>query len=120
MIWEYRKTLSCIKCKLNNASVLAFHHIDSKLKNFGISQGYWRKEKIINEEIAKTVCLCYNCHEEFHYTYRQHKQFSKTNQTQLEQYLGKKVIPLKIDIEDYTSVVEQNVSKFYDLPFLIT
>ena len=116
LIWEYKKTLSCIKCGISDPVILLFHHIDSKLKSEKICLLYRTSRGVINKEIEKTTCLCHNCHEDFHYLYGR----KDTNHTQIEQYLGKKVIPLKVDIKDYLPIMEQKISQFYDLPFLIT
>ena len=113
-IWQYKKSLSCIKCGINDPVILLFHHINSNLKNENISTMYNRSHICINQEITKTTCLCHNCHEDFHYIYGK-----KTNQAQLEQYLGKKVIPLQVDIRDYLPNIDQMVSNFYNLSFSI-
>lgn len=116
LIWECKKTLSCTKCGIANSAILLFHHIDSKLKSEKICLLYKTSRGVINKEIAKTICLCHNCHEDFHYLIGYHVP---TNKQQLEQYIGKKVIPLKVDIKDYLPIIEQNISQFYNLPFLI-
>ena len=113
-IWEFKKTLSCIKCGIKDPVILLFHHIDSSLKNEKISIIYRKSHNIINQEIAKTVCLCHNCHQDFHYIYG-----LLTTQIQLEEYLNKKAIPLKVDIKDYFSIIDQKTSEFYKLSFLI-
>lgn len=115
LIWTYKKTLSCVKCEINDPVILLFHHIDSKLKSEKISRIYYNGRDIINKELKKTICLCQNCHEDFHSRYG-----TKTIQSQLEEFLGKKVIPLKVDIKDYLPTIDQNISKFYNLSFLIT
>jgi len=115
LIWETKKNLSCIKCGINDPVILLFHHINSKLKSEKICLLYKTSRGVIEKEIAKTTCLCHNCHEEFHYIYGR----KDNTQTQLEQYLGKKVIPLEVNIQDYLPIVEQNISQFYNLPFLI-
>lgn len=115
MIWEYKKTLSCAKCGINDPVILLFHHINSKDKHKKVSVLYKSGRGTINKEIAKTTCLCHNCHENFHYIYGK-----KTNKKQLEQYIGKKIIPLEANIQDYLPLIEQNISEYYDLSFLIT
>ena len=116
LIWELKKSLSCIKCGTKYPVILLFHHIDNKLKKEKICLMYKTSRGVINKEIAKTVCLCHNCHEDFHYIYGR-KDNSKS---QLEKYIDKKVILLKVDIRDYLPIFDQKISEFYNLPFLIT
>jgi predicted HNH restriction endonuclease len=58
----------CEKCgynKCNNA--LEFHHLDPKIKEFGISEkGYTRSWKSIEKELNCCQLLCANCHREVH------------------------------------------------------
>ena len=61
----------CLKCGETRPWVIQFHHIDPSTKSFnvsfvGINGGV--NEKVKNE-ISKCVCLCSNCHDEFHYFY---------------------------------------------------
>jgi hypothetical protein len=59
---DYKKTLSCKCCGLDDYRVLEFHHLADKQGNIShmVSAGYsW---KTINKEIAKCVALCSNCH----------------------------------------------------------
>jgi len=114
LIWELKKTLSCEKCGINNTVILLFHHIDSELKKEKICLLYKASRGAINKEIEKTICLCHNCHEDFHYIYGR-----QTNKTQLEEYIGKKKTPLKVNIQDYLPIIDQNISQFYNLTFSI-
>ena len=60
----------CTKCGQNRKYVIDFHHIDPSLKKFDVSKGSTgRSKNSILEEINKCVCLCRNCHTEFHYLY---------------------------------------------------
>lgn len=59
----------CIKCGYNKCiAALEFHHLDSNIKDFGISsKGYtksWEKVKI---ELDKCELVCSNCHMEIHH-----------------------------------------------------
>jgi len=60
---------SCQCCGYNSCTAaLAFHHLDPKVKELGIS--YTRAnptswERIINE-LRKCVLVCHNCHSEIH------------------------------------------------------
>ncbi len=105
LIWELKKSLSCIKCGIDDPVILLFHHIDSKLKKEKICLLFKTSRGIINQEIAKTTCLCHNCHKDFHCIYGR-----KTNTQQLEGYLNKKVFPIKINIEDYLPIINQKIS----------
>ena len=66
---EYKKVLSCQKCGENYINCLEFHHMDSKNKDFGISDSIWRmgysRNKILSE-IEKCTVLCANCHRKQH------------------------------------------------------
>ena len=115
VIWEFKKSLFCLKCKTKDPVILLFHHIDGNSKKYKISELFEKSHKKLIQEISKTICLCHNCHEDFHCFYGR-----QTNQTQLEEYVGKKVIPLKINIQDYLSHIDQKISEFYTLSFSIT
>ena len=58
----------CSQCGYDRClDALEFHHVDSSVKDFGISnRGYTRSWKKVREEIEKCVLLCANCHREFH------------------------------------------------------
>ncbi|MCI7428559.1 MAG: hypothetical protein MSS83_05580 [Methanobrevibacter sp.] len=61
----------CVKCGESRIWVIQFHHIDPNLKSFALAEGkkyHKSKEDVINES-KKCVCLCANCHKEFHYFY---------------------------------------------------
>lgn len=58
----------CAKCGETRQWVIQFHHVDPSTKKFVIGSGRNSKESI-DEEIKKCVCLCSNCHDEFHYFY---------------------------------------------------
>ena len=45
-----------------------FHHVDPALKLFCIGVGSHTDEETA-AEIAKCVCVCSNCHRDFHHTY---------------------------------------------------
>ena len=60
----------CSICKYNkNYAALAFHHIDSKLKELKLdlrscSNNKWSK---LLDEANKCILLCHNCHMEHHH-----------------------------------------------------
>ncbi len=59
---EYKKTLQCDRCGLEDHRLLEFHHIGDKDKNVSklVNHGYaWRR---IEDEISKCIPLCANCH----------------------------------------------------------
>lgn len=78
---------SCVKCGENRLYLIQFHHIDPSTKLFNITEG-GSKNKNIQEEVKKCVCLCSNCHDEFHYFYGKVPKYPKES---LEEYLGVKL-----------------------------
>lgn len=64
----------CSKCGYNKCiAALDFHHIDSKNKSFGISQGMRMglPYKKLLKETKKCILVCSNCHHEMHENLRQ-------------------------------------------------
>lgn len=60
----------CQKCGEQRLYLIQFHHIDPATKEFEISASFaHKKAEICEEEVKKCVCLCSNCHDEFHYFY---------------------------------------------------
>lgn len=60
----------CQKCGEQRLYLIQFHHIDPATKEFDIGASIINKNpKICEEEVKKCVCLCSNCHDEFHYFY---------------------------------------------------
>lgn len=57
----------CIKCGETRPWVIQFHHVNPKNKVFSISQCGTRARDMLWKEASKCVCLCANCHDEFHY-----------------------------------------------------
>jgi hypothetical protein len=62
------KGSKCIACGYNKCiKALEFHHLDSKIKDFGISEkGYTRSWEKVKKELDKCILLCANCHREVH------------------------------------------------------
>lgn len=60
---------NCVKCGENRHYVLDFHHIDPSTKKFNLGLNSIKDKTKIIEEASKCVCLCRNCHQEFHYLY---------------------------------------------------
>ena len=61
----------CIKCGEKRPWVIQFHHKDNSQKSFGIGNwaNYHKSKNDVINEVKKCVCLCANCHKEFHYLY---------------------------------------------------
>ena len=72
---EFLDTLKtpCAKCGETRVWVLQFHHVNPEEKSFGISDGknFHKSKEALIEEAKKTICLCANCHKEFHHFYGQ-------------------------------------------------
>lgn len=74
----------CIKCGESRIYVVDYHHIDPLEKLFDISKKHEHGMVKLKNEILKCVCLCRNCHAEFHYLYG--KDATKED---LLEYLGR-------------------------------
>jgi hypothetical protein len=60
----------CVKCGETRLYVIDFHHIDPATKSFNINRKIAKTHfEVIKAEVSKCVCLCRNCHMEFHYFY---------------------------------------------------
>ena len=60
---------TCAKCGENRGYVLDYHHIDPTEKENTVARmtsNNYTLDKVM-EEIQKCICLCSNCHREFHY-----------------------------------------------------
>lgn len=68
---EYVRSLKtvCQKCGEERLYLIQFHHVDPSKKSFMLSSPGTRSKAAIWEEASKCVCLCSNCHDEFHYLY---------------------------------------------------
>lgn len=79
----------CEKCGESRLYLIQFHHIDPSQKEFCIgAQATSRNDDVLSAEVKKCVCLCSNCHDEFHYLYGAHPQFPIEA---LSEYLGREV-----------------------------
>ena len=63
---DSRKT-PCVKCGESRLMCLSFHHKQPSEKEFTIGKVRKSSLKVIEQEINKCICLCFNCHREFHY-----------------------------------------------------
>lgn len=89
----------CAKCGETRGYVLQYHHIDPKTKSISIGASCARDANLIENEIKKCVCLCANCHKEFHHFYGARP---KNPISSLEEYLGKPIPSEQLDaIREY-------------------
>ena len=67
--YEYKKTLSCIKCGESHTACLEFHHRDPTTKKFHIARFNSLKQSKgdLQAEMAKCDVLCANCHRKLHW-----------------------------------------------------
>ena len=65
-IKQYKEMSSCLKCPEARAVCLEFHHKDPATKKFAISEGRRQSIQAIDDEIAKCVVVCANCHRILH------------------------------------------------------
>lgn len=61
------KKYPCAKCGESRIRCLSFHHVNPQEKEFTIGQIRKSSFDKIEKEINKCICLCLNCHHEFHY-----------------------------------------------------
>lgn len=59
----------CAKCGEARPYVIQFHHIDPSTKVGGIGTMKKYPKDVLIAEVRKCVCLCANCHFEYHFTY---------------------------------------------------
>ena len=83
--WEKRNFIDkqrncCAKCGETRTHILDFHHKNPKDKQFTIGRLKKGSEETIQKEIDKCVCLCANCHRDFHF-------LERTLQITLDEYL---------------------------------
>ena len=77
----------CAKCGDKRLYVIDFHHVNPAEKTCAISIS--RSEQTIKAEAKKCICLCRNCHQEFHYFYGKHPEDPVKA---LKEYLGSEEI----------------------------
>lgn len=64
-IFNYLSSKSCNQCGISDVLVLEFDHKNPKRKSFNLGQAFMDKSmtlKKVEQEIAKCVVLCSNCH----------------------------------------------------------
>lgn len=66
--YEYKSTLSCIKCGFSHPAAIDFHHRERSEKEFDPSmmRNFTNKKRFL-KEIEKCDVLCSNCHRILHY-----------------------------------------------------
>ena len=64
---EYKKSLACDQCGLQDHRVLEFHHLSDKYFDIGNLLSKGCSQQRIELEIAKCLPLCANCHRILHY-----------------------------------------------------
>jgi len=58
----------CFICKqVYSWYVYDFHHLNPKEKEYNISYLYRQPQEILDQELAKCILVCANCHREIHY-----------------------------------------------------
>lgn len=77
----------CAKCGEARPYVLDFHHINPKEKSFNINRKTSKTDfSVIENEVKKCICLCRNCHMEYHFFFGQNPS---DPQGTLQEYLDK-------------------------------
>ena len=87
---------SCVKCGETRPYVIDFHHIDPSTKAFEPSQLINASNSKLADELKKCVCLCRNCHAEFHYWYGNKPENPVED---LKKYLGADPWDLVVEIK---------------------
>lgn len=82
---------NCAKCGESRRYLIEFHHIDPSKKEFTLGDGTKLHKSIedVRKEAEKCVCLCANCHKEFHHFYG---------------------VKLKHPVEDLTDYLEREIT----------
>jgi len=56
----------CVVCGEDDSSCLDFHHKDREQKDMAVSQMLGMNDQRLQDEIAKCIVLCSNCHRKGH------------------------------------------------------
>jgi hypothetical protein len=69
IVQQWKTELCCAKCGESRGYVLDYHHIDPSQKEDTIARMISNNYTLdkVKQEIEKCICLCANCHREFHY-----------------------------------------------------
>lgn len=82
IIAELKSQATCAKCGDDRDYVLDYHHINPENKDNTVARmtsNNYRLDRTL-EAVKKCICLCSNCHREFHH-------FNNANNITLEEYL---------------------------------
>lgn len=90
----------CVKCGEDRPYVIDFHHINPSEKEFEPSQIITASNAKLQSELKKCVCLCRNCHAEYHWIYG-NKPTSPVES--LEEYIGANPYELTVNVGDQIS-----------------
>jgi hypothetical protein len=96
LLFLYKSHQRCQKCNNCTTACLMFHHINHSTKEHKICRLSGYGIPAINRELSKTICLCQNCHNDFHAIYG-----NKTNKRQIEEYLGMPIYDNSVDLQNY-------------------
>lgn len=82
IVQQLKSESRCAKCGESRGYVLDYHHIDPTEKEMNIARMLSNRSSLdkVYDEISKCICLCSNCHREFHH-------FEETLNMNLEEYL---------------------------------
>lgn len=87
----------CVKCGENKPYAIDFHHINPSEKECEVSQLRSMKTERVRNELKKCVCLCRNCHAEYHWLYGSNPEYPVES---LEEYLGRNPYDLIVRVEE--------------------
>lgn len=73
----------CVKCGEDKLYLIDYHHINPKDKLYNVNRV--QHCNVGKEEIKKCVCLCRNCHTEYHYIYGNQPKYPIET---LSEYIG--------------------------------
>lgn len=64
---DWKESKGCSRCNEKDPSCLELHHLDPSIKETHVATvvGYWSEQRL-QQEIAKCIILCSNCHKKFH------------------------------------------------------
>lgn len=77
----------CAKCGETRLYLMDFHHVNPMNKSFTIIDKFRSTDDVLTCEIQKCICLCANCHREFHHIYGLRPE---NPEAALTEYIGKK------------------------------
>lgn len=71
--YEFKATLKCSRCDESHPACLDFHHEDPSHKDGAIAKFITTPRKL-QQELAKCIVLCSNCHRKHHWEERRSEQ----------------------------------------------